>query len=341
MLMKKQVLFIHSGGAQGLKQGSNYLISYLRAMLGDDYQVLSPEMPEPEHPEYLPWKAELSKDLARLQNDAILVGHSLGGSVLLKYLSEEQVSKPIAGLFIVAAPYWGMDDWQVDEYRLEEDFQNHLPFLDHLFFYHSRNDEVVPFSHLATYAGKLPQATVRETQGQHLFSTGLPELVADIKALPRPAAAQNRYPAGQARNTGKTTLSPYLHFSGQCREAMLFYKACLGGNLTLQTVKGSGIEAQCHTAIHHHILHASLVKESLVLFATDMSGPDGVHPGNSVSLSLNCSSEQDIDTFFSKLSAGARITEGLRNQFWGAKFGALIDKYGVGWMLNYNKNLSP
>ena len=99
--MTKQVLFIHSGGAQGLKQGSSYLATDLKTMLGGNYQVLTPEMPEPEHPDYDHWKNELDKDLSLLQDDAILVGHSLGGSVLLKYLSEQPVRKSISGLFIV------------------------------------------------------------------------------------------------------------------------------------------------------------------------------------------------------------------------------------------------
>jgi len=335
--MTRQVLFIHSGGAQGSKQGSGYLVAYLRAMLGIDYQVFSPEMPEPEHPEYNHWKNELDKDLALLRDDAILVGHSLGGSVLLKYLSEQPFHKPIAGLFIVAAPFWGLEDWDVDEYRLTDNFQHQLPPMSRLVLYHSRNDEVVPFSHLNTYATRLPWATIRETQGQHLFRNGLPELIADIKTTGRSPLPRRILPKPDLPHT-RTTLSPYLHFTGQCREAMTFYKDCLGGDLTLLPVKGSAMEDHCPPDIHHHILHASLVKDELILFATDMSGSNGVHPGNSVSLSLNCGSEEEIDIYFSKLAAGAKVTEGLRQQFWGARFGALIDKYGVGWMLNFSRD---
>jgi uncharacterized protein len=333
--MKKQVLFVHSGGAQGWKQGSSYLLNYLKTMLGGDYHVVSPQMPEPEHPEYHLWEKELDRDFAMLHHDAILVGHSLGGSVLLKYLSEHPLELPISGLFIVAAPYWGLSHWEVDEYRLTTDFHKNLPPINNLVLYHSRNDEVVPFSHLGMYASKLPWATVRETHGYHLFQHGLPELIADIKALT--PVVQNtpsiRLDTRVQERPAVTTLNPYLHFSGQCREAMSFYKHCLGGELTLQPVKGSALEAQCPAAMHHHILHASLVKDGLVLFATDMSGPDGVQPGNAVSLSLTCTSEEEIVTCFRKLSAGARITEGLKQQRRGAKFGALVDKYGVGWML--------
>jgi uncharacterized protein len=183
-MKKKQVLFIHSGGDQGPHEGSNDLVTYLQHTLGTGYDVLYPKMPHPENPEYIHWRMQLAIELAGVEDAPILVGHSLGGSVLLKYLSEERCEKPIAALFIVASPYWGKKNWRVDEYKLKEDFAARLPPIPRIFLYHSRNDEVVPFGHLVLYAGKLPNATVREFESHgHLFSKGLPELVEDIKSL--------------------------------------------------------------------------------------------------------------------------------------------------------------
>jgi predicted alpha/beta hydrolase family esterase len=182
--MPKQVLFIHSGGTQGPHEGSNDLVTYLRNMLGNEYNVLYPAMPNPENPEYVMWKALLDKKLASLEGEVILVGHSLGGSVLLKYLSEEICNNFISGLFIIAAPYWGKKDWQVAEYVLQKDFPAGLSNIPKIFLYHSRNDEVVPFKHLGFYASKLTNAIVRKFDSRrHLFSTGIPELVDDIKTL--------------------------------------------------------------------------------------------------------------------------------------------------------------
>lgn len=182
--MKKKVLFIHCGGTQGPHEGSSDLVNYLREMLGDRYDVLYPKMPDPDHPEYVEWKKHLAMKIALLKDEVILVGHSLGGSVLLKYLSEETCHKSIAGLFLVAPPYWGTENWEVEEYILQDNFQKKLPHIGRIFLYHSRNDEVVPFAHVAFYADKLPQAIIRtfETR-RHLFSTGIPELVDDIKDL--------------------------------------------------------------------------------------------------------------------------------------------------------------
>ncbi len=136
-----------------------------------------------------------------------------------------------------------------------------------------------------------------------------------------------------------TQINAYLNFNGNCREAMTFYKQCLGGKLTLQTIEGSPVEDQCPAAMKDQILHASLLKENLELMASDMTGPDGFIKGNTIALSLNCSSEKEIKPFFSSLSSGGQISHHLEEQFWGATFGVLTDKYGTRWMLNYDKNL--
>ncbi len=135
-----------------------------------------------------------------------------------------------------------------------------------------------------------------------------------------------------------TQINAYLNFNGNCRDAMNFYKECLGGELALQAVEGSPIEAQCPPAIKNQVLHASLMKDAILLMGSDMVGPDGFIKGNTMSLSLNCSSEEEINSFFSTLSAGGKIIHPLRVEFWGAIFGVFTDKFGVRWMLNYDKN---
>ena len=135
-----------------------------------------------------------------------------------------------------------------------------------------------------------------------------------------------------------TQINAYLNFSGNCREAMEFYKTCLGAELMLQTIGGSPAEAQCPTAMKDQILHSSLTKGSLLLMGSDMVGPEGISKGNNVALSLNCSSEEEINSFFGGLSAGGKVLDPLKVQFWGAIFGVFDDKFGIRWMLNYDKN---
>jgi PhnB protein len=142
----------------------------------------------------------------------------------------------------------------------------------------------------------------------------------------------------QKQNT-MTQINPYVGFNGKCTEAMSFYKECLGGELMMQKIGDSPIASQFPQAMGDQILHSSLTRNrTLLLMATDCVAPDGFKEGNNVALSLNCSSEEEINTFYSKLSEGGKIIDSLKMQFWGALFAVLDDKFGIRWMLNYNKN---
>jgi len=180
---KKPLLFIHGGG-EGAYDADGKLVASLQDALGAEYNVRYPKMPNEERPEYEAWKDQISKEHAALNGTVLLVGHSLGGSILLKYLSEVTVERSIAGIFLIATPYWGAEEWQVDEYALREDFASQLPKVTPIFLYHSRDDEMVPFAHLAMYVEKLPQATIREFDGRgHQFNNDLSEVAADITSL--------------------------------------------------------------------------------------------------------------------------------------------------------------
>lgn len=96
-----------------------------------------------------------------------------------------------------------------------------------------------------------------------------------------------------------TQINAYLTFSGNCREAMNFYKSGLGGELTLQTIGESPLADKMPPQMKGSILHSTLTKDKLVLMGTDCVAPPGLIKGNSVSLSLNCSNEEEI-RFFSK-----------------------------------------
>jgi hypothetical protein len=144
-------------------------------------------MPWENDPDYLHWKTPIGNELAASQGQVLLVGHSLGASFLLKYLSEEKIRVRPAGLFLIATPFWGGDGWRYEGYEavvLPEDLASKLPKGAPIFFYHSRDDEVVPFAHLALYAKRLPHAVTRAFHGRgHQLGNDLSELAADIKSL--------------------------------------------------------------------------------------------------------------------------------------------------------------
>jgi PhnB protein len=137
-----------------------------------------------------------------------------------------------------------------------------------------------------------------------------------------------------------TRINSYLTFSGNCREAMTFYKECLGGELMLQTVGSSPLAEQMPPKMKDCILHATLTNGNLILMGSDMVSNAGLIKGNAVSLSLTCCSEKEIRDCYEKLSAGGQATHPLETTFWGALFGGLTDKFGNNWLLMFDKNLN-
>lgn len=134
-----------------------------------------------------------------------------------------------------------------------------------------------------------------------------------------------------------TQINTYLTFNGNCREAMLFYKECLGGALTLQTVGESPLSEQMPAEMKACILHSTLTKDDLVLMGTDMVGEQGLVKGNAVSLMLHCASEEEMNKYYTGLSKGGKAISPPQETHWGALFGNLTDKFGNHWLLHYDK----
>jgi len=136
-----------------------------------------------------------------------------------------------------------------------------------------------------------------------------------------------------------TSLNPYVRFNdAKCREAMTFYKSCLGGGeLTFQTIGESPMAKEMSADKQNLIMHATLKNGGIEFFASDMMRDKAV-VGDNVALSVNCESKKEIEDIFSKLSNGGEVFMPLEKQFWGGIFGVLTDKYGVEWMLNYQES---
>jgi PhnB protein len=132
------------------------------------------------------------------------------------------------------------------------------------------------------------------------------------------------------------TLIPYLTFGTKCREAMSFYRDCLGGKLTLMTVGESPVAGQMPKEAHGLIMHASLEGGSFDLMASDNLGDGDVTIGTAINLMLNCSSESEIRAIFPKLAAGGTVNSELKAEFWGSIYGDLTDRYGLRWMFNFD-----
>ena len=125
-------------------------------------------------------------------------------------------------------------------------------------------------------------------------------------------------------------LNPYLHFNGNCAEAMTFYKDCLGGELTLLTVGQSQMAGQMPPEAHKSIMHSVLKKDNLVVMASDMfeGKPE---QGNMLSLCLISDNIDELKTWFNKLSKGGKVGHDLKVEYFGT-FGDLTDKFGMDWL---------
>lgn len=132
-------------------------------------------------------------------------------------------------------------------------------------------------------------------------------------------------------------INTHLTFAGNCREAMTFYKDCLGGDLSFQTIGDSPLSGKMPKKMRDCILHATLKKDNTLLMASDLVGDNGLQKGNSVSISLNCTSEAEIKQCYARLSNGGVQLHSLESNFWGNLFGDLMDKYGNHWILNFNR----
>jgi len=86
--------------------------------------------------------------------------------------------------------------------------------------------------------------------------------------------------------------------------------------------------------IQNDILHASLQNGDFVIMASDMCGMGKLQRGNAIELSLNCSSQEEINELYKKLAENGQILDELKEQFWGALFAMVIDQFGVRWMLS-------
>lgn len=136
------------------------------------------------------------------------------------------------------------------------------------------------------------------------------------------------------------TINAYLTFNGNCKEAMIFYQKCLGGELIFQTMEDSPLSGQMPKKMKNCILQVKLENEGMILLGTDMVPETGLIKGNAVSLVLNCTSEKEIRSCFKKLSNGGELTAPLKKNFQGNLLGSIRDKYGKHWLLAYSGKVS-
>lgn len=141
-----------------------------------------------------------------------------------------------------------------------------------------------------------------------------------------------------------TTLSPYLFFKGNCEEAFIFYKKVFGGEIISMNKYKDLPPSEgktCSPEDEHKIMHISLaITKETVLMGSDMVESMGHQfiSGNNFSISLNTESEDEAKRIYKELSSDGNVIMLLEKTFWGALYGMFTDKFGIGWMVNYDEN---
>lgn len=153
--------------------------------LGKNFEVIFPMMPNSMNAKYKEWKIMFEKLFPFLKNNLILIGHSLGGIFLVKYLSENKFPKKIKATFLVAVPY---DDKTIKDslgdFKLPRSLNNLQNQGGKIFFYNSEDDSLASLVDLEKYKKSLPKAKVVVFKDRgHFRQINFPEIVKAIREL--------------------------------------------------------------------------------------------------------------------------------------------------------------
>jgi predicted alpha/beta hydrolase family esterase len=180
--MKRQVLFIQGGGKGVHDEWDNELVASLGRELGPGYEIRYPRMPDEDKPDYAAWKTALERELASLQDGAILVGHSIGATILIHALGERRPQQELGAIVLIAAPFVGEGGWPADGLEPLDDVGARLPDDVPIHVVHGLADETAPPSHAALYRRAIPRAVVHLLPDRdHQLNNDLGEVAAAIK----------------------------------------------------------------------------------------------------------------------------------------------------------------
>ena len=126
----------------------------------------------------------------------------------------------------------------------------------------------------------------------------------------------------------------YLTFNGNCASALKFYEQNLGAKIEMMMTFGQSPAAdQAPPGWRDKVMHARLKLGDSILMGSD-APPDRYNEPRGFSVSLSINSPGDAERIFAALAEGGTVQMPLQQTFWAARFGTLVDKFGIPWMVN-------
>ena len=136
-------------------------------------------------------------------------------------------------------------------------------------------------------------------------------------------------------------MNPCLSFNGQCEAAFTFYEQCLGGRLgTIFRYEGTPLADQVPPDWQDKVMHGSVTVGGLELLGGDVA-PDRYEHPSGFSLMLQIKSTTEAERIFLELSENGRVTVPLDKTFWAARFGMVVDRFGIPWLINCDGSDGP
>lgn len=198
--MKQQIFVIHGGDAfntyeEYFSSLEKYEVDLERLqqkgwkttlgdILGDKYDVYLASMPNSRNAKYNEWKLWFEKYLPLLNDNLILIGHSLGAVFLAKYLSEETISRKIKATFLVAPPFDNDEGRTLPEFAITKPLLKLAEQAGELYMYQSKDDPYVEYAEFEKYRAQLPNAHMKSFEDRgHFMDETFSEIVEDVKAV--------------------------------------------------------------------------------------------------------------------------------------------------------------
>lgn len=182
---RKDYLYYLKNKRISLDKRINWAGDYINKQLGSNFEIIKPRMPKQDDAKYEDWKIFFERYLSFLKKDFILIGGSLGGIFLAKYLSENKLPKKALAVYMICAPF---DDTCPDEdlvggFKLKSNLSLVEKNAKKVYMMFSEDDDCVPVSHAEKYRAKLPntEIIIYKSKNGHFDVPTFPEIVKLIK----------------------------------------------------------------------------------------------------------------------------------------------------------------